>query len=386
MRLEKAVNIEDLHKMAKRHLPRAVFDYVEGGCEDEIGIAHNENAFANYRLIPRYLVDVRERSFQTTLFGKTYSLPFGIAPTGSVGLCRRGVECMQAAEAAAANVPFILSGVSNSSIEETFKHASQHMWYQLYASRELKESEDIIRRAKDVGVETLVITVDTPSRSRRERNIRNGFSLPRKLGLATKLEAATHPAWLLEYFRCGGEPYFETWRPYVKAGASAYEVSTHVSQNMLPPQSWDEIHKLRQQWPGNFVIKGIMSPDDALKAIEIGTDGIVISNHGGRQLDRAPASIEMLPLIKAAVGDRLTLMLDSGVRRGSDIVIALCLGAQYVFTGRATLYGGIAGGRPGVKKAIDILRQEIDAVMGQIGAPSVEALGPQFIQLPAAGR
>ena len=206
MRLEKAVNIEDLHKMSKRYLPRAVFDFVEGGCEDEIGIAHNETAFAAYRLIPRYLVDIRERSHETSLFGRTYSLPFGIAPTGGVGLARRGMECMQAAEAAAANIPFILSGASNSSIEETFKHAPQHMWYQLYASKELKDSEDMIRRAKDVGVGTLVITVDTPLRSRRERNIRNGFTSPRSMGLGTMLEAATHPGWLLEYLRCGGEP------------------------------------------------------------------------------------------------------------------------------------------------------------------------------------
>ena len=232
------------------------------------------------------------------------------------------------------------------------------------------------------------MTVDTPVGSKRERNIRNGFAnirggLLQALSLKPTilLEAMTHPGWVVEYFkRGGGTPMLQNWQPYASPGANAEEVYKFTSSvRPFNAQTWRDLETYRKLFPRALVIKGIMDPKDALRAIDVGCDGILVSNHGGRQLDQAPGSLDVLPAIRAAVGDRLTLLLDSGVRRGADILIALCLGADFCFFGRPTLYGAAAGGLPGVKKAIDIFQGEIDLVMGQIGCPSLDQLGPDFL-------
>jgi (S)-mandelate dehydrogenase len=342
MKLDQAINVEDLHRMAKRKLPKIIFDYIEGGVEDERGLARNEAAFHRHRLLPRYLVDVSKRDQSATVFGHTYSSPFGISPTGGVGLYRREGEVMLAEAAAAENIPYIMSGGSNASIEEAARVAPNNVWFQLYAAKDGNLSDALIGRARDAGVGALVLTVDVPVHPKRERNYRSGFGRVRNGGVmealqlkpSVLLEAMTHPAWVIDY---------------------------------------------RRLFPRPLVVKGILNPADAIRAAEIGVDGIIVSNHGGRQLDQAPASLDALPAIKAAVGDKLTIMLDSGVRRGADILIAWCLGAQFVFFGRPTLYGAIVGGVPGVKKVVDIFRNEIDLVMAQIGCPSLEQLGPDFL-------
>src|SRR5438045_3027936 len=302
MRVENAINIEDLHRMAKRRLPKVAFDFIEGGLEDEHGLDRNTAAFHKHHLLPRYLVDVSKRDQSATIFGQTFSSPFGISPTGSAGLFRRGADMMLAEAAREANIPYIMSGASNETIEDAARVAPKNAWYQLYAARDGKISDDLIKRTADAGLSTLVLTVDVPVHSKRERNMRNGFANIR----------------------------------------------------------------------GNWL-------QDAVRAAEIGCDGVIVSNHGARQLDQAPASLDVLPAVKRAVGDRMTIMLDSGVRRGADILIAMCLGAQFCFFGRPTLYGAVAGGLPGVKKAVDIFRHEIDLVMGQIGCPSLDQLGPDFL-------
>jgi (S)-mandelate dehydrogenase len=388
MRVEEAVNIEDLHRMARRRLPKIAFDFIEGGLEDERGLERNTAAFQQHRLLPRYLVDVSQRDQSATLFGRTFASPFGIAPTGGAGLFRRGADLMLAEAAAAANIPYIMSGASNDSIEAAAKVAPRHAWYQLYAPREAKVAADMIRRTADAGLDALVLTVDTPVASKRERNIRNGFANVRggllqalSLKPAILLEALTHPGWIADYLRHGGgTPMLQNWQPYAPSGANA-EAVYNFSRSLLPfnTQTWRDLENYRRLFPRNLVVKGIMDPRDALRCAEIGCDGIIVSNHGGRQLDQAPASLDVLPAIAEAVGDRLTVMLDSGVRRGADIVIALCLGARFVFMGRPTLYGAAAGGIPGVRKAIDIFRGEIDLVMGQIGCPSLDQLGPDFL-------
>lgn len=380
--IEDAVNIEDLRLIAKRRLPRICYDFIEGGVEDEVGLRRNIDGFARHRLVPRYLVDVATRDQSTTVFGRTYAGPFGIAPTGLAGLWRHGTDLVLAEAAAKANIPFILSGSGNASIEAIAKVAPQHAWYQLYPARDRALSADLIKRCRDCGVETLVLTVDVPVRTRRERNLRNGFTIPLKLKTSIILEALRHPTWVAEYLR-HGKPMLESWAPYAPAGADADGVAAYHNTQLPAPQSWADVETFRKLWPGNFVIKGIMHPGDAVRAADCGVDGLIISNHGGRQLDQAPSSIEMLPPIKAAVGDRMTLMLDSGVRRGADAIIALCLGARMVFTGRATLYGAVAGGPAGARKAIDILRGEIDLVMGQMGCAELAQLaqvGGDFLQ------
>ena len=388
MRLSDAVNIEDLHRMAKRRLPKIAFDFIEGGVEDERGLETNRAAFLKHRLLPRYLVDVSKRDQSQTIFGQKFSSPFGISPTGTAGLFRRGADLMLAQTAREANIPYIMSGASNASIEEAAKVAPDHTWYQLYAARDGKISEDLVRRAADAGLKALVLTVDVPVRPRRERNLRNGFAKIRGTWLKAALslkptilaEAMTHPGWVLEYIRYGGTPNLDNWVPYAKDGAGIDEVVDLVNTNTpAHAQTWRELETYRRLFPRTLVVKGLLNPADAIRAADIGCEGIIVSNHGARQLDQAPGSLDVLPAMKEAVGQRMTIMLDSGVRRGADILIALCLGAQFVTFGRPTLYGAVAGGLDGVRKAVDIFRSEIDLVMGQIGCPSLDQLGPDFL-------
>jgi len=388
MKLNQAINIEDLHQIAKRKLPKIIFDYIEGGVEDERGLSRNEAAFHKHRLLPRYLVDVSKRDQSATVFGRTYSSPFGISPTGGVGLYRREGEVMLAEAAAAENIPYIMSGGSNASIEEAARAAPNNVWFQLYAAKDGNLSDALIGRARDAGVGALVLTVDVPVHPKRERNYRSGFGTVRngavmealKLKPSVLLEAMTHPAWVIDYVRRGGATGLGNWLPHAGPGASkADSIALGRSQTPAAAQTWRDLERYRRLFPRPLVVKGILNPADAIRAAEIGVDGIIVSNHGGRQLDQAPASLDALPAIKAAVGDKLTIMLDSGVRRGADILIAWCLGAQFVFFGRPTLYGAVAGGVPGVKKVVDIFRNEIDLVMGQIGCPSLDQLGPDFL-------
>ena len=388
MNLDQAINIEDLHRLAKRKLPKIIFDFIEGGLEDERGLERNRAAFHKHQLLPRYLVDVSVRDQSATLFGHTYSSPFGISPTGGAGLYRRNGDLMLAEAAAEANIPYIMSGGSNASMEEAMRVAPDNTWYQLYAAKDGNLSDALIGRARDCGVGALVLTVDVPIHPKRERNWRNGFATVRnggvmealKLKPSISLEAMTHPAWVIDYVRHGGAPTLGNWAPHAGNGASkADAIRLGRSQTPASAQTWRDLERYRRLFPRPLVVKGILSPADAVRAAEIGVDGIIVSNHGGRQLDQAPASLDALPAIKAAVGDKVAVMLDSGVRRGADILIALCLGAEFVFFGRPTLYGAVAGGGPGVKKAVDIFRTEIDLVMAQIGCPSLDRLGPDFL-------
>ena len=388
MSIDDAVNIEDLHQMARRRLPKIAFDFIEGGVEDERGLDRNRAAFQKHQLLPRYLVDVSKRDQSQALFGRKFNSPFGISPTGTAGLFRRGADMMLAEAAREANIPYIMSGGSNASIETAAKVAPDNSWYQLYAARDGKISEDLIRRVADAGLGAVVLTVDVPVRPRRERNIRNRFASIRGTWLKAALslkpsilaKAMTHPGWVIEYVRHGGTPNLENWVPYARPGASVDEVVDLFGTNTpAHSQTWRELESYRKLFPRNLIVKGIMNPADALRCAEIGCEGVIVSNHGARQLDQAPGSLDVLPAIKAAVGDRMTVMLDSGVRRGADILIALCLGAEFCFFGRPTLYGAVAGGLPGVKKAVDIFRTEIDLVMGQIGCPSLDQLGPDFL-------
>jgi isopentenyl diphosphate isomerase/L-lactate dehydrogenase-like FMN-dependent dehydrogenase len=388
MRVDQAVNIEDLHRMAKRRLPKIAFDYIEGGLEDERGLERNTSAFHKHRLLPRYLVDVSVRDQSQTLFGQKFSSPFGISPTGGTSLFRNHTDLMLAEAARDANIPYIMSGGSSETIEAAAKIAPKNHWYQLYAARKPEINADMIRRTADAGLGALVLTVDTPVGSKRERNIRNGFrnirgGLTQALHLkpAILMEALTHPGWIIEYLqRGGGTPMLGNWQPYAPPGSSASEVYD-FSSSVRPfnAQTWRDLETYRKLFPRALVVKGIMNPADAIRAVEVGCDGILVSNHGGRQLDQAPASLDVLPAIKAAVGDKAAVLLDSGARRGADILIALCLGADFCFFGRPTLYGAAAGGLAGVKKAVEIFRGEIDLVMGQIGCPSLDQLGPDFL-------
>ena len=384
MRLGEALSIGDIERLAKRRLPRVVYEGIASGVEDERGLVRNEAEFHRHRLVPRAFADVTEREQTASLFGRTYASPFGISPTGIAGIFRRDAELMLARAASEARVPFVMSGASMVSIERVAQIDPANTWFQLYAARDVKISDDFLRRARDAGLGTLVLTVDNPVSPKRERDARNGFRLPPKLAPLDMLEALLHLPWVIDYLRHGGMPIMETWAPYAAPGAGAAEVARFFRTQSPSIQTWRDLDGFRRSWPGKLVVKGIMRPSDAVRCAEHGVDGIVISNHGGKALDRAPAPIEILPHIKAAVGDRLAVMLDSGVRRGSDIVVARCLGADFVFIGRATLYGVAATGLAGASRVLDILREEIDTTLGLIGCPRFDQLGPDFILNEAA--
>jgi (S)-mandelate dehydrogenase len=376
------LNYNDLRRMAKRRLPKIAFDFIEGGLDDEVGLERNVYGFERHRIVPKYMVDVSKRQQKTELFGRTYSSPCGIAPTGGISLFRPGGDLMLAEAARKANVPFIMSGASTATIEDLAKVAPEHGWYQLYAAKDKTISYDMIRRAKDAGLSTLVVTVDVPVHSNRERNKRNGFSRPLRMPLKTKIEALMHPAWMYNYYKyINGTPMLSNWAPYAGPGAEkdADKVAAFQTTQTTPPLDWSDIEKFRELWPRKMVLKGVMHPRDAERAHKAGIDGLMVSNHGGRQLDRAPSPVEVLPAIRDAVGDKMTLMLDSGIRRGSDVVTAMCLGAKFCFVGRMTLYGVAAGGEPMAGRALEIMRNEIDLVMGNMGAPDIPSLGPDFL-------
>jgi L-lactate dehydrogenase (cytochrome)/(S)-mandelate dehydrogenase len=380
MNLDRAINIDDLRRMAKRRLPRIIFDFIEGGVEAEEGLAHNENAFRRHRMVPRYLVDVSARDQSTTLFGRKYDSPFGIAPTGLSGLFRRGADLMFARAATEGNIPCIMSSVSTGALEASAKIAPDNLWLQIYPTNDRSIMLDQARRAHAAGIGTLVVTIDVPMTQKRERNIRNGFARPIRMTPAIMLESMLHPAWVYEFVRHGGIPMMENWIAYSPPGSNAGAVANkYGTQTPSPSHTWKDLEEVRRLWPGKLVIKGVLHPDDAVQCLALGADGIYVSNHGGRQLDRAPAPIEVLPSIRAAVGPNVAVLLDSGIRRGADVLLARCLGADMCFVGRATMYGVVAGGLGGAQKAITILREEIDLTLGALGYPALSMLGPHVL-------
>lgn len=378
MGIEHAINFDDLRRRAKRRLPRIAFDFIEGGVDGEEGLDHNEQAFQRQRLVPRYLIDASKPDLKTTIFGRTYAAPFGIAPTGAAALFRAGADLMLAKAARDADVPFIISGASTATMEEVAAVAPDHAWYQVYNARDAKITDDMVMRADRCGLSALVITVDVPGHVNRERNRRNGFARPMKPTWGAKFEALAHPGWLMEYATAPALTG-SNWIKYAPPGANATQVLDFLATQHPTPFTWDDVARIRKLWPRALVIKGIMHASDAVKAAALGVDGVMVSNHGARQLDRAVAPVEVLPMIADAVGDRMTVMLDSGIRRGSDVLTSLCLGAKFVFVGRWTLYGVAAGGQAGADHAVKMIRSDVATTMTQLGAPAIASLGPDFL-------
>lgn len=374
MSLARAVSIDDLRRLARRRVPRVAFDYMDGGAESESGLARNRAAFDRLRLVPRYLVDVSSRDISTELFGRRWAMPFGVAPTGLASLIWPGADFMLARAAAAADVPYILSTAATASLEDVAKAAPGHGWFQLYAGRDQDIVDDLVRRAHAAGYPVLVVTVDIPVPGKRDRDLRNGLTLPLRVSARQVADVLRRPAWLLASARAGA-PRFRNIEPYVKA-ARATSLAEAMALQTSGNFDWGRLKRVRAAWPGKMVVKGLMAPDDVKRAADEGADGVILSNHGGRQLDAGPAPIELLPQALAAVQGRIPIMLDSGIRRGGDVLRALALGAAFCFVARATLYGVAAGGEAGAARALAILRDEVDRTLGQLGCRALRELGP----------
>lgn len=383
--LERSFSIADLRDAARRALPRIIFDYVEGGVEDEEGLAINARQTSGLRLLPRYFGKMPPVDPSVELLGRRYAQPFGLAPTGLAGSVRPGGDIALAHAAAAAQLPFVLSTVSNATIEAAAAAAGDYAWMQIYGARDRAITFDMMRRADAAGMRTLVVTVDTPAPSKRERNLRNGF-WPQRMPWATRLEALRHPRWIARYLTSGMTPAFESWRPYAPAGATKTVVAQTTGYQLGDRQTWADLSAIRDRWPHALVVKGVLHPEDAVTAVEAGAQGLIVSNHGGRVFDRSPASFAAFPAIRAAVGDRATLMLDSGIMRGADIVTAFCLGAAFTFVGRAPLYGLAVGGEAGVARTLSILAEEVGLALGQLGCPRPADLGDRFLFAPLQPR
>ncbi len=374
--LDDCYNVFDLRDAAKGKLPKAVFEFVDRSTEDEIALRNNRAAFERIRMKHRALVDVSGRSTKTTLFGKEISAPMAIAPTGAAGLCWYEGELELAKAAAKMKIPFTLATGAMTSMEKIAKEANFRLWFQLYVWKQRDLSYQLIERAKNNGFEALIVTTDTIVSPNREYNARNGLDLPFTPTVRFTRDILMRPAWftnvLLKYLTTIGMPrnenYPEPYRRKVGTDTFRHEVMRQDSLN------WDDIKIFRDKWPGILMLKGINRADDALKAVGAGVDGIVVSNHGGRNMDSAAATIDMLPDIAEAVGDKITVLLDSGVRRGSDIVKAVALGAKCVLTGRATLYGTAVGGEKGATKAINIIQTEMDKTMAYTGCNRVDEI------------
>jgi (S)-mandelate dehydrogenase len=376
--LSRAVSIEDLRGLAKRRLPRAIFDFFDGGAEDEVTLRENRAAFERVRLLPKVLVNVAQIDTAVTLFDRKANLPLAIAPTGGISAGRYGAELILARAAKAWGVPFTMATPSAFSIERVAEEVGGRLWFQLYCVRDLEFRAKLVRRAKEAGYEAILVTVDLPVSGKRERDPRNGFHTPYSPNWRNSKDVLFKPAWALDMLR-NGLPGMANLEGYRFSAPSGTDIVTAVGREMDAGLDWEYIRQLRDQWPGKLLLKGVERPDDAARAVSVGCDGVVVSNHGGRQLDGAAATLEALPAIVAAVGSKLTILLDSGVRRGVDILKARALGAQAVLTGRATLFGAMAGGEPGAQRALEILSSELVRAMQLCGARSAEEIGPELI-------
>jgi L-lactate dehydrogenase (cytochrome) len=374
--LQDVLSLDDFESAARRRLPRPIFGYVAGAVETDWSLHDNRAAFAEFGFLPRMLVDVSKRSQQTTLFGKTYAAPFGISPLGISALYAYRGDIVLATAAAAANIPMIMSSSSLIRLEDVAKE-SKTAWFQAYLPGDVPDITALIDRVARAGFKTLVVTVDSQVAGNRENNIRTGFSTPLRPSLRLAWDGLTHPRWLfgtmLRTLLHHGMPHFEN--NYARRGAPI------ISPNVLRDYSdrghlnWEHFRLIRRLWKGPLVIKGILDQADAIASRDAGADGIIVSNHGGRQLDGAVAALRVLPGIATACPD-IPVMIDGGVRRGTDVLKALALGAKCVFVGRPFGYAAAVGGTAGVSHAIGLLSAEVDRDMAMLGTPDLQELGP----------
>ncbi|BBY72206.1 alpha-hydroxy-acid oxidizing enzyme [Mycobacterium paraintracellulare] len=372
-RLDAAYTIEDLRRIAKRRTPKAAFDYTDGAAEDELSIERARQAFRDIEFHPAILRDVSQVTAGWDVLGQPVVLPFGIAPTGFTRLMHTEGEIAGAQAAARAGIPFSLSTLGTCAIEDLVTAVPQgRKWFQLYMWRDRERSMELVRRAAEAGFDTLLATVDVPVSGARLRDNRNGMTIPPTLTLRTVLDAVPHPKWWFDLL---------TTEPLAFASLDRWPgtVAEYLSTMFDPSLTFDDLEWIKEQWPGKLVVKGIQTLDDARAVVDRGVDGIVLSNHGGRQLDRAPVPFHLLPTVARDLGEHTEILVDTGIMSGADIVAAIALGARCTLVGRAYLYGLMAGGAAGVSRAIDILAEGVIRTMRLLGVTCLEELSPRHV-------
>jgi isopentenyl diphosphate isomerase/L-lactate dehydrogenase-like FMN-dependent dehydrogenase len=381
------VNIEDLRRLARRRLPKAVFDYLDGGAADEVTLRENCRAFQEVLLRPRHAIAHEKCDLRTRVLGDEISFPAMLAPVGYSRLMHPGGEVAAARAAGEIGTGFILSTISGHKLEDVKAASSGPVWYQLYVVGGREAAEAAIERARAAGFSALVITIDTPVAGVRERDLRNGVKELMGGSLLAKIpfipELLAHPRWLAAFLLDGGVPKLENIRTPGKGAMPMTDVAAALASAVV---TWNDLRWLRKAWRAPIVVKGVLTADDALRAIDEGADGVVVSNHGGRQLDGVAASLRALPEIVAAVNGQAEVLMDGGVRRGSDIVKAICMGARTVLVGRAYAYGLGAAGHAGVSRALEILRADVERTLRLLGCASVAELNPSLVEVPESWR
>lgn len=379
-RLSRAADIGDLRRLARRRLPRGVFDYIDGAAETESALRRNSDAFDAYTFRPRVMRDMTGVDATTTLLGKEIPLPLVLAPTGFTRIADPEGELAVARAAGAIGLPYALSTLSTRSIEEVAAVATGPLWFQVYTWRDRGLVKSMIERAQQAGYEALVLTVDSAVLGRRQRDVRRGFTLPPKIGLSTIVDGILHPGWTWDLIRSEPISFANVVGHHDVDGSDAVSLASIVNEQFDPTLSWDDLEWMRSVWNGPIVLKGIQTVDDARIAADLGVEAIALSNHGGRQLDDAPAILDLVPPVVDAVGDRTEVICDGGIRRGSDIVKAVALGAKACMAGRAYLYGLGAAGERGVAHALGILDADVRRTMALIGCGTVAGLDTTYLQ------
>ncbi|MDD9902640.1 MAG: alpha-hydroxy acid oxidase [Rhodospirillaceae bacterium] len=379
-----AYNIDDLRRMAKKRLPRGIFEYVDRGAEDEVALRHNTEIYRSLKIKNRVLKDVSARTTETEIFGRKLAMPFGISPTASAGLVSEGGEVGLARAAARMGVVCTAATSALTPMEEIHEAGDENLWFQLYMWTDMDLTARFVERIKAAGYETMLITVDGPVPSNREYNYRNGFAMPLRYSPRLIAQILANPGWCLrvlapQYLKRG---HFRKVNNPPELASKLTQIDVETSYTKPAAQNWDDVKRVRDMWPGNLLVKGLQSAEDAVIAADLGLQGVVLSNHGGRYLDSAPAPLEVVPEVRAAVGDRIKILIDSGARRGGDIVKAIALGADMVMSGRPTLYGSAVAGEAGSYRALDIFKSEMDRVMAQIGVNRIDELGPHIFWNP----
>jgi isopentenyl diphosphate isomerase/L-lactate dehydrogenase-like FMN-dependent dehydrogenase len=371
MGLDRAASIDDLRTRAKGRIPRFAFDLVDGGAESERNMRRNAEAFEEVELTPRYMVDVSDIDTRATLFGQTFDAPFGMAPIGMLNAFWPDADLILARLCARENIPYVASSAASTTLERLSEAAAGNGWFQLYVSSDASVTEGLVARAEAADYKVMMVTADVPAAGKRDRDIRNQLAVPFKITPEVVAGLIANPIWSLATLR-HGKPNIANYADLLQAATSYADVQKIL---ITPGFTWEDLKRLRDRWKGTLLVKGILHPSDAIKCADLGCDGIVVSNHGGRQVAFGPPTIEALPPIVEALEGRMKIILDSGIRRGADILRTKALGADFAFTGRALAYGVGAGGAQGAQRAMDILKLELVRALGQLGVSSIKDVG-----------